>query len=197
MLRGVYGAMACSVYLTGQRAIFGQSLPMKDITKVAMSCGLRAMGMSVVMGGLRDLCKAYIPNTDAKLKDGSEAVILSAGESLFSYVQDKTTAKDVSPLKVLGLSTLKSIPNSFMDTPSYDHLIDYLSNKTGFSKSWNKNFMNGLSAFVTAIPATFLNNEPFTPINFAKTYGLRLASVQLWRSAMDTAKKHSGVNDTN
>jgi hypothetical protein len=133
--------------------------------------------------------------------------MIDALETGVTYFQDKATAKDVEFAKILGLSALKSYPNNFMDTPSYSNFVNWYNGKNKLSEkpteeeekafkqrkqSFENYVMTPLAALVTAIPATYLNNEPFTPINFAKTVALRVASVKLWRKAMDLAKAHSG-----
>ncbi|MFT6071898.1 MAG: hypothetical protein ACJARD_001209 [Alphaproteobacteria bacterium] len=207
ILRGLYGSAACGVYMVGQRALFSQSLLMEDLFTTLTSSGLRAMAMGSVTKAVRESYKKTIPNVNAQAKDIGEAGIINAVETAASYFQEKATAKDVGFAAILGLSSLKSFPNNLMDTQSYPDFIDKYSGKNKLSESSTeaekttainneksiKLVINSLAALVTAIPATYLNNEPLTPTNFAKTYLLRLASVSLWRTAMDKAKADAGI----
>jgi hypothetical protein len=194
LLRGLYGAAACGAYLRIQRTLFNQPLPIKDLVKVTSSCGIRAIAMGTVTKGIRELYKKLNSTETTLLKDAGEVGIITAVETAAAYVQDKTTAKDVLPLNVLGLSFLKSIPNNAMDTKTYQDWT-----KSGLLADEEKtNFvMNTLAAFATSIPATFLNNEPLTPINFTKTVGLRWLSVNLWRKAMTLANQHGADGKKN
>ena len=207
LLRGLYGAAACGIYVMGQRAIFNQPLLMKDLATVFTSSGLRAMAMGSITKGVRESYKKTIPNVNAQIKDIGEASIINAVETAASYAQEKATAKDVGFAAILGLSSLKSFPNNLMDTQSHPDFIAKYSGQDQISQSSTeaeketaqknetsiKRNINIAAALVTAIPATYLNNEPLTPINFAKTYLLRLASVSLWRTAMDKAKADAAI----
>jgi hypothetical protein len=207
-LRGLYGAAACGIYLVGQRTIFQQPLNLKDLGIVTSTCGLKAMVMSTAIKGIREGYRKFIPDNKNQLpKDITEAGIVDALETGVTYFQEKATAKDVDFAKILGLSALKSYPNNFMDTQSYSNFVNWYSGKEKLSEnplddekkafkqrkvSFENYVISPLAALVTAIPATYLNNEPFTPTNFAKTVALRVATVKLWRKAMDLAKAHSG-----
>ncbi len=151
ILRGICGAIACSVYIVGQRKVFNQHLTINDLVTVSSTCGFKGSITQVKKLVIRKMFEKSDQQTEdamgqktedamdqktedaikQKRKDAMETVFVSVLEAGINIFQEKATAKNLSYPEIFMWGTIKGLPNNFMDTQSYSNLIQWSKDKVG------------------------------------------------------------------
>ena len=196
-LRAVYGAVAGIIFTIIRQNVFGQVPTFDQLYSAGLTCATKA----AIMGIANQFAKGQIKKLHecSKFqKDILQATTVSVLESLIGLKQEHSIATQYSPATVFILSVLKSLPSNMMETSINQNLKNHLQ-KRGISYNLSDPMITSMATMANLVPATLLNTQNFNPENILKTFGLRFVSMDLWKNAMQNAKKTAQTwaeNDT-